>query len=176
MWILVRVDDSLLAKVLNYLTNLKIWFRKFEEKEYNSEISAEDRLSRIQHTRQGSMNPPVAWKTCGSLKQIWDWDPRGPSARYKGDRGPDPAPWGKGWITAANGSRQRVAGECANPTMLHFISCPQWCPSYTPATVAGRTWLMEQAAEEHEARAGVLRRQVIHLRESEVQYQESIKK
>lgn len=175
MWILARVDDTLVAKVLSYLSKRRVWFKKFPEKIYTMEVSAEDREERIRKTHSGSMNPPAAWETCKSMKKIWDWDnmDRGPWPNP--DPKPNPAPHGKGWLME-NGHRVRVAGECANPTMLNYISCWRWCPMYEPTTVEGQVFLMKQTAEEHEVRASTLRSQIIHLQQSEAEFEQSIKK
>jgi hypothetical protein len=177
MWVLIRVDHTLLSRVLMYLTGLRIWFKKFEEKEYRLEITDEDREERASQSKR-DINPGAAWKTCASLRQIWDWDNlgRGPwPDNNQGDKRPDPAPRGKGWIMTPHG-RERVAGDCANPVALNYISCPKICLEYQPTTVAGQTFLMEHAATEHEERAAMLRKRIVRLRQAEEQYETSIKK
>lgn len=177
MYILLRVkDDSLLNKVRAYLKRLGCWVREFNEPEYRVDVTAEERVEAFRrHRGQGSyVNPPAACATCASMKQIWDWDSmgRGPWAAMKHD--PNTAPHGKGWVRDRDG-RHRVAGECANPTMLNHISCPMWCPKYEPTSIEAHIYVAKRVIEEHEHRAKELRMQIEFLRQSDTGYREVIR-
>lgn len=181
MWIVLKTDDNgLLQKIVNYLRRLGVFHRLFEGATYNLAVTVKDRLERLRGSRTHAyFNPPRAWETCASCKQVWDWDNlgRGPHAKDKYDlrkRGGNTAPRGKGWVMNQHGHRIRVAGECANPTALSYISCPMWCPCYTPTTIEGLTFLIQSDIKEHQARIGELRRFLEFCRQSEAGFKEAI--
>jgi len=177
MWVLVRVEESLLRRLTDYFKEHGIWFKFFSEKVYDIRVTAEDRIKAFQSRRTSYyVNPSAAWRTCKQLREIWDWDNlgRGPWADSYG-RSKNQAPRGKGWITNASGHRQRVAGDCKNPNMLNYISCPMWCPDYEPTTIEGMIYLMETTAAEHDRRAATLRSQIEFLKHSEQTFEEAIK-
>jgi len=173
MYILIRIEDgTVLKKVCEYLRRLKCWFREFNEPEYRITVSAEERAKKIPAHMDGNLNPPRAWETCASLVQIWNWDSL--------NRGPwicgikqNTAPRGKGFIEF-EGRKVRVAGECANPTALNYISCPMWCPKYEPTNIEAAIFVAQQVAKEHERRAAALYRQIEFLEKTDMGYREAV--
>lgn len=178
MYILLRVkDDSLLSKVRTYLKRL--WVREFNEPEYRVDVTAEERARLVRPMSSERLNPKRAWETCASFVEAWDWDSmgRGPSPKTEYElkkSGRNTAPRGKGWLKI-DGRRVRVAGECANPTMLNDISCPMWCTKYEPTSIEAHIYVAEQVALEHERRAEALRRQIEFLRQTDKGYREVIR-
>lgn len=154
---LIKINSpSFLGKVRKYLKGLGFWFKEFNDTEYKIEVTAEERSKTHRGNRNTNLNPPKAWETCASLVQIWDWDELG--------RGPWP-----------NNREIQPAGECANPSMLSYISCPKSCIKYKPTNIEASIYIAERVAEEHERRAKVLRYQVQFLKTTDLQYREAIK-
>ena len=180
MYMLIRIEDvSVLEKVRKYFKRLGYWLREFNEPEYHINVTAEERVERILVTRSGQLNPNAAWRTCASFVRAWDWDSlgRGPSPKsdYDLKRTHNAAPRGKGYVKV-RGEDQRVAGECANPTMLHYISCPLWCPKYQPTSIEAAIYVAKQIASEHEQRAAALYRQIESLERCDKGYREAVEK
>lgn len=143
MYILIRVvDESLLAVLIAYLKRKKIWFKEFKETEYQVTVTAEERAK---VSRRGSLNPGAAWETCASLRKVTHWDSL--------DRGP--------WRTGG------AAGDCANPQMLSYISCPAHCTKYEPSNLEAYTFLVEAVIREHERRIGLLRQGLARLQSAD---------
>lgn len=180
MYVLIRIKDSLiLEKVRKYVGLLGLWLKEFNEPEYRVDVTAEERTQVLRnHNCEGSLNPPNAWKTCSSLVQIWDWDNlgRGPWRANDGvyTSKNDPAPNGKGWVIE-KGRKIRVAGECAAPRNLNYITCHQWCTKYEPRSIDASIFVAEQVAKEHERRAKILRSQIEYLKQTDLNYREAIK-
>lgn len=172
MYILLKVDNPILGKILSYLKRSRVWYRLFEEKMYNAIVTSEDRIATKHQLNRGQINPKRAWETCQSFREIWDWDSmgRGPWVSGKGK-----APTGKGYVIDRFGNKCRVAGDCVNPQMLNYISCPDWCPNYQPTTIEGLIYLSDQARNEHIRRAESLSRQTDFLKQTELSYEEAIK-
>ena len=174
VWVLLHIEISVWAKVQKYLQRLGVFFRTFPQIEYRVVVTAEERNA-ARSNRGGDLNPPQAWKTCASCKQVWDEESRGPWPKYPHEleRTGNTAPRGKGWVEDQYG-RRRVAGECANPIMLNYISCPMHCTRYEPTTIEGLVWLSEHVAEEHRRRAELLQNQAEFLRQTAMTYEEVI--
>lgn len=179
MFVLLKIENELLTKVLTYLKRLKIWHRTFPQKVYDVVVTAEDRIEAIKRNHIcNKLNPKNAWETCASFVEIWDHDNlgRGPWPRQDDEieRNGDSAPPGRGYVTMPDGERKRVAGDCANPTGLNYISCPTWCPFYQPTTIEGLIHMAESTAAVHEQRVRQLRDQVETLRATEEGYEAAI--
>jgi len=180
MYVLIRIKYSVvLEKVRKYLGLLGVWIKEFNEPEYCVDVTAEER-EQFLHNRNcdGSLNPPNAWKTCSSLVQIWDWDNlgRGPYPARESilEKKNDPAPSGKGWVIE-KGKRIRVAGECAAPRSLNYITCYKWCTRYEPTSIDATVFVAEQVIAEHERRAKMLRSQIEYLKQTDLDYRQAIK-
>ncbi len=72
------------------------------------------------------------------------------------------------------GRNVRVAGECANPEMLNYISCPLSCTKYQPTSIEAAVCVARQVAEEHERRAKALYNQIEFLEKTDKEYREAI--
>jgi len=176
MYVLTLLEEGPPLNLLRkYLKKMKFWVREFSEPRYNVRVTAEERLANL--TQREDLNPPRAWETCSSLVQIWDWDPlgRGPWPADNSDfNGKDPAPRRKGFITSEDGNRQkRIAGECANPLRLNYISCPKFCTKYTPIGTEPVIYVLEKTIGELERRIATLRAEIDTVRSADKQYRES---
>ncbi|MEK7567568.1 MAG: hypothetical protein AAB513_01435 [Patescibacteria group bacterium] len=178
MYILLRVEEGLFGKVLDFLRGLDIWFKEFNEPEYRIEVTAEERKKEI-HIRhaKGYLNPGAAWKTCASFVRIWDHDSLGrgpwPKSEEEIERRGDSAPKGMGYLVDGD-KRTRVAGQCGNPVQLNYISCPKWCTQYQPASIDAMVHVAETVAAEHKRRAELLLRQAEFLKATEMNYRQVI--
>lgn len=178
MYIVLRINSSvLLERVRKYLKRIGCWAREFNDPEYRVQVTAEERQKHLQVVRDGNLNPGAAWKTCASFVRAWDWDSlnRGPYPKsdYELKRTHDTAPRGKGYVII-NGTKQRIAGECANPTFLNYISCPMWCTKYQPTNIEAAVFIAMEVAKEHERRAAVLYRHIESFKDADKKYREAI--
>lgn len=179
VWILIRVEsEGLLIRVIKYLKRNKVFHKLFSEVEYRVTVTAEDRLRRNRGNRGDTlyMNPPRAWETCASCTVIWDWDSegRGPYSlsRERRGKGVNKAPRGKGWIDTGRGYKQRVAGDCASPNDLNYITCPHYCLHYKPIAFDGLYWLANRTIEEHRRRIDQLERSIEFWRSTTKAYED----
>jgi hypothetical protein len=177
MYILIKVgDDGLLAKVRKYLAKLGVWIKEFKDPVYRVDVSVEEREEVIRANRcEGDLNPPAAWSTCASFVQAWDWDSlgRGPARVLHGDK--SKAPRGKGWGTLPNGNKMQVAGECGNPSMLTYLSCPKWCDKYEPASMEAYIFVANAVMVEHERRANALKHHIASLQVTDMNYRQAVR-
>jgi hypothetical protein len=177
MHILIKVPDSnvaMLESVKKWLRKSGIWFKGFDDTAYEVDVTSSTRKQSSKH----DLNPGRSWETCGSLVRIWDWDSLGRGPYPNNDIGRkgviDPAPRGKGW-TGEGDAKRRLAGECANPDNLHYISCPKSCEVYVPTNLEAFTFLAEAVAAEHIRRAELLRKKVAELNKNEAAYREAVR-